>query len=90
MTIMKMKPTTFLFTVFKYVSIILASIVALLPICVCVLTAFKTTEEYNSTSVLDLPASFLYFENFAVALKFPSWMRKESPLCRSMPTTLGW
>lgn len=68
MTIMKMKPTTFLFTVFKYLSIILASIVALLPICVCVLTAFKTTEEYNGSSVLDLPASFLYFENFSVAL----------------------
>ena len=75
MTINKMKPTTFLFTVFKYISIILASVIALLPICVCVLTAFKTTEEYNTTSVLDLPASFLNFENFAVALKQANMFR---------------
>lgn len=75
MTIMKMKPATFAFTVFKYVSIILASLVALLPICVCVLTAFKTTEEYNTTSVLDLPASFAYFENFVVAVRQANMFR---------------
>lgn len=75
MTIMKMKPATFAFTVFKYVSIILASIVALLPICVCVLTAFKTTEEYNTTSVLDLPASFAYFENFVIAIQQANMFR---------------
>ncbi len=75
MTIMKMKPATFAFTVFKYVSILLASVVALLPICVCVLTAFKTTEEYNTTSVLDLPASFGYFENFVVAVKQANMFR---------------
>lgn len=75
MTIMKMKPATFAFTVFKYVSIILASLVALLPICVCVLTAFKTTEEYNTTSVLDLPASFAYFENFVVAVQQANMFR---------------
>ncbi|MFG6332828.1 MAG: carbohydrate ABC transporter permease [Lachnospiraceae bacterium] len=72
---MKMKPATFAFTVFKYVSIILASIVALLPICVCVLTAFKTTEEYNTTSVLDLPASFAYFENFVIAVQQANMFR---------------
>lgn len=72
---MKMKPATFAFTVFKYVSILLASVVALLPICVCVLTAFKTTEEYNTTSVLDLPASFGYFENFVVAVKQANMFR---------------
>lgn len=75
MTIMKMKPATFAFTVFKYVSIILASLVALLPICVCVLTAFKTTEEYNTTSVLDLPASFAYFENFVIAVQQANMFR---------------
>lgn len=75
MTIMKMKPATFAFTVFKYVSIILASIVALLPICVCVLTAFKTAEEYNTTSVLDLPASFAYFENFVIAVQQANMFR---------------
>ncbi len=75
MTIMKMKPATFAFTVFKYASIILASLVALLPICVCVLTAFKSTEEYNTTSVLDLPASFAYFENFVIAVQQANMFR---------------
>ncbi len=75
MKISKMKASSFLFTVFKYGAIILASIIALLPVCVCVLTAFKTTEEYNSTSVLDLPQSFLYFENFVVAVKQANMFR---------------
>lgn len=56
-----------LFDIFKYVVIILASIIALVPVCVCVLAAFKTNEEYAGTSVLSLPQSFLYFENFRVA-----------------------
>ena len=75
MKITKMKFSSFLFTVFKYGAIILASIIALLPVCVCVLTAFKTTEEYNASSVLDLPQSFLYFENFVVAVKQANMFR---------------
>ena len=75
MKISKMKASSFLFTVFKYGAIILESIIALLPVCVCVLTVFKTTEEYNSTSVLDLPQSFLYFENFVVAVKQANMFR---------------
>ncbi len=55
------------FDIIKYVSLILASIVALTPVVVCVLTAFKTTEEYQMTTPLDLPASFGYFENFTEA-----------------------
>lgn len=56
-----------LFDILKYASLILASVVALVPVVVCVFTAFKTTGEYQSTSPLDLPASFLNFENFAEA-----------------------
>lgn len=55
------------FNILKYASLILASIVALVPVVVCVLTAFKTSEEYQSTSPLDLPASFLNFDNFKEA-----------------------
>lgn len=55
------------FKILKYASLILASIVALVPVVVCVLTAFKTSEEYQSTSPLDLPASFLNFDNFKEA-----------------------
>ena len=67
--------TSLLFEIFKYFMLILATIVALVPVCVCILTAFKTTEEYNSTSVLDLPKSFLNFENFKVAFQQANMLR---------------
>ena len=65
----RMKPATFIFTVIKYLSLILASVIALVPVSVCILTAFKTNEEYASTSPLALPASFGNFENFRIALE---------------------
>lgn len=58
-----------IFRVFQYLMLIAASLVALIPVCVCILTAFKTTDEYNNTSVLDMPASFLNFENFQIAFE---------------------
>ncbi|MDO5408683.1 MAG: carbohydrate ABC transporter permease [Eubacteriales bacterium] len=64
-----------LFTLLKYGSLIFASICALLPVCVCILTAFKTNEEYASTSVLELPESFLYFDNFVTALEKAKMLR---------------
>lgn len=66
---------SYVFSVVKYVSLILASIVSLVPVCVCILTAFKTNEEYASTSVLDMPASFAYFENFKIAVQKANMMR---------------
>ena len=57
------KLSTIVFTVFKYAALVGISLITLTPVVVCILTAFKTTEEYNATSVLDLPSSFLYFEN---------------------------
>lgn len=65
----KISPGSAIFSIFKYVMLIIAALVAVLPVCVCVLTAFKTTDEYNSTSPLDAPASFLNFENFEIAFK---------------------
>ena len=59
----------------KYIMLFAAAIVALVPVCVCILTAFKTTDEYNATSVLDLPKSFAYFENFKVAFKEANMLR---------------
>ena len=64
-----------LFTLLKYGSLIFASVCALLPVCVCILTAFKTNEEYASTSVLELPESFLYFDNFVTALEKAKMLR---------------
>ena len=63
------------FGVFKYVSLIFASIVALIPVCVCVLTAFKSNEEYEATSVLDLPKSFAYLDNFKIAIEKANMIR---------------
>lgn len=71
----KKRFSSYVFSVIKYVSLILASVVSLVPVCVCVLTAFKTNEEYASTSVLDMPASFAYFENFKIAVQKANVLR---------------
>ena len=39
-------PGSVLFSILKYVCLIGASIIAILPVLVCVFTAFKTNEEY--------------------------------------------
>lgn len=51
-------------TVLKYFSLVFFSFVALLPVVSCVITAFKTDEEYQNTNVMVLPHSWLNFENF--------------------------
>lgn len=71
----KHSPISILFNVFKYVMLILAAVIALVPVCVCILTAFKTTDEYNATSVLQLPKSFTYFENFKIAFTQANMLR---------------
>lgn len=55
--------------VLKYVILIFFSLCAVVPIISCVVTAFKTTEEYNSTSVMTLPKSWLNFDNFIQAFQ---------------------
>lgn len=64
-----------IFNVLKYVMLILASIVALTPVVVCVFTAFKSNEEYATTTVLQLPKSFLYFDNFRIAFEKANMLR---------------
>ncbi len=64
-----------IFSILKYLSLIIASVVSLVPVCVCVLTAFKTNDEYASTAVLDMPQSFLYFENFKIAMERASMLK---------------
>lgn len=53
--------------ILKYVILVFFSLVAVVPIITCVITAFKTKEEYQSTSVMTLPKSFLNFSNFVDA-----------------------
>ena len=51
----------------KYVLLIFAAFVALVPIVSCVITAFKTVDEYNNTNVMTPPQSWLNFDNFITA-----------------------
>ena len=63
-----------LFSIFKYVMLIAAAVISLLPVVVCVFTAFKTTEDYNSSSVLDMPKQWMA-ENFSIALDQANMLR---------------
>ncbi len=72
---MKKNASLIIFSIIKYVSLILASIVSLAPVVVCVLTSFKTNEEYASTTVLEFPESFGYFENFKIAMEKANMLR---------------
>lgn len=58
-----------IWTIVKYVSLVFFAIVALLPIVSCVITAFKTEEEYKSTNVMTMPKSWLNFDNFIDAFQ---------------------
>ena len=50
----------YLWTFIKYFSLILAGFIAVLPVASCVITAFKTPEEYASTNVMTLPFLAMY------------------------------
>lgn len=63
------KTKQFLINVIKYSFLCFASFVALVPIVSCVITAFKTNEEYATTNVMTLPKNWLYFDNFITAWK---------------------
>lgn len=60
----KKKIEKVVFTVLKYIVLVFFSFVAVLPLVSCVINAFKTDEEYATTSVMTLPHSFLNFQNF--------------------------
>ncbi|MDO5521361.1 MAG: carbohydrate ABC transporter permease [bacterium] len=62
-------PSEILWIFIKYFSLIFFSFWALVPVASCVITAFKTEKEYNSTSVMTLPSNWLHFDNFVDAFK---------------------
>ena len=51
----------------KYALLIFAAFVALVPIVSCIITAFKTVDEYNNTNVMTPPQNWLYLDNFITA-----------------------
>ena len=68
MTILQ-KTGKVLATVIKYLSLIFFSVVAVLPIVSCVITAFKRDTEYQQTNVMVLPESWLNFTNYITAFQ---------------------
>ncbi|AUS98796.1 sugar ABC transporter permease [Clostridium thermosuccinogenes] len=54
-------------TIIKYFSLALGAFAAIIPIVVCVVTAFKGMKEYQDTNVMTMPKSWLNFENFVTA-----------------------
>ncbi|MBD5507885.1 MAG: carbohydrate ABC transporter permease [Lachnospiraceae bacterium] len=57
----------YVLTFLKYLSLVFFSFVAILPIISCVITAFKTEDEYRTTNVMTLPQSWLNFDNYLQA-----------------------
>lgn len=70
-----LKPGDIIFNIIQYVSLILASLIALIPVVVCVFTAFKTDVEYQATTPLTLPESFGNFSNFVQAFTKANMLR---------------
>lgn len=58
------------FQFLKYLPLSFWTLLVVFPILVVVFTAFKTDEEYVRTSALQLPSSFLNFQNYINAFKF--------------------
>lgn len=57
----------YLAIVLKYLSLAFFSFMAVLPVVSCVITAFKSEEEYQNTNVMTLPQSWLNADNFLQA-----------------------
>ncbi|MEE8817062.1 MAG: carbohydrate ABC transporter permease [Lachnospiraceae bacterium] len=60
----KAKSRKVIVRIVEYAVLIFASFWALLPLVSCVITAFKTPEEYQATNVMTPPSSFAYIQNF--------------------------
>ncbi len=58
-----------IWTIVEYVSLIFFGLCAVVPVISCVVTAFKTEEEYQSTNVMTLPENWLNFDNFVKAFE---------------------
>ncbi|MGR0319628.1 carbohydrate ABC transporter permease [Agromyces sp. ZXT2-3] len=59
----------------KYSSLVVASLVALVPLVVVLFAAFKSREEYSTTSPLTPPANWLNLENFITAFTAGDMLR---------------
>lgn len=69
MTKKKYTPGSIVWVIVKYFSVIFCSFMAILPIVSCVITSFKTSEEYQRTTVMTLPENWLNFANYLHAFQ---------------------
>lgn len=58
-----------IWNIVQYASLIFFGLCAIIPIVSCVITAFKTEEEYRTTNVMTLPENWLNFDNFFKAFE---------------------
>jgi multiple sugar transport system permease protein len=65
---LKLRPEAALGATFKYLSLIAASLVAIVPLLVIFIASFKTREEFAASGPFDPPASWLNFENYIAAI----------------------
>ena len=63
----KYTPLGILWLFVEYASLLFFGFWAVIPVRSCFITAFKTSEEYQQTSVMSLPQNWLNFSNFAKA-----------------------
>lgn len=53
--------------VVKYISLLAAALVAIIPLVVVFIGSFKTKEEFGNTGILELPSNWLNFDNYMKA-----------------------
>ncbi|MCI1219158.1 MAG: carbohydrate ABC transporter permease [Bifidobacterium sp.] len=56
-----------IFVALKYVTLVFIAFWMLLPLVTCFVTAAKTSEEYQSTNVMQMPRNWFNFENYIEA-----------------------
>lgn len=54
-------------SLFKYISLALGSFISLLPLVTVLLASFKNDKEFGISGALELPISWLYFDNYIIA-----------------------
>jgi len=59
----------------KYLSLVVMTFIAVIPVVSGVITAMKPDEEYGATNVMTLPQNWLYFGNFTEAWKLADMPR---------------
>ena len=64
-----MKVSKIFINIIKYIILLFFALAAVVPVVSCIFTAFKTTEEYQTTSVMTPPTDWLNFDNFIKAFQ---------------------